>query len=372
MDNLSINYTNPSDDNHNKSSNSNLFSTFRLPEKRKTIEDMSIQDWMQRVHRLKTHNSKLETDLETLQTAYDQLYNQKENIRKKAKELTEAVSGIYVKYDELEKAVMNKDEEINRLNQRIRFFETQFMMKNRADNGNQHNHGQEPQVQNLFLFSPDRSFSQEDKMNEFSQLLLEAQDRERTMLEENSKLKARILELEGILSGTLYHNAYKNTPHRPTTKEILNSSPEKSHHFARENIQKLVNALQTAALPPSQSATPIRPNFSSPLHLSTSSLSSSHLLSPPILPEPGRKEEVDEVHQEHTDRLIFSPPAQPNSDTLQNTGANTLNESSPQLSPIQQNKNNGNGNNDNSSNNHQNNNNNNNNSSNKKKAAKKR
>ena len=96
-----------------------ISSVERLPERRRTIEEMSVQDWIQKIQRLKNYNTKLESDLERLQEQYDHLFEQKETIRKKAKELTDVVRGIYGKYDELENLVKIKDEEIRKLNHRI-------------------------------------------------------------------------------------------------------------------------------------------------------------------------------------------------------------------------------------------------------------
>jgi sugar-specific transcriptional regulator TrmB len=310
--------------------NPSIFSDFKLPEKRKTIEDMSLQDWMQKVHRLKSHNSKLEADLDKIQVQYEQTYHQKENIRKKAKELTEAVNGIFLKYDELESSTKWKDDEIELLQLRIGRLETdltiarnsalkqqehqqqqaQELMGSRSpirqhsNFSTEHHHPHSPIDQSLpnsmsttrpYAFS-NASITQEEKILDLSQLLFEAQEREKSTIEENSRLKSRILELEGIVSGTSYYQAVKNTPSRPTSQRMTvgnegdqqnntnngNSSNNSSAHnsTSRSEIQKLVSALQTAALPSSSSSnqnTPARSRLSSSSQLTTPiGLSSSH------------------------------------------------------------------------------------------------
>jgi cell division protein FtsB len=240
---------------------SSIFSIDRLPEKRKSVEDMSSADWMQRVHRLKTHNMKLENDIERLQSQYEQVYIQKENIRKKAKELTEAVSGIYLKYDEMEKLLKTKDNELSRLTHRIETLETDLNLeKVRSSSVSQSTNGKgvhphyptafpfnSPQHSSQFISSASSSHhppqhylqhsankshlflspglsvtaatslegrSSEERFDELLKIITEYQEREQSTTEENSKLKARIAELEGTLSGTLYHSAYRNTPLR--------------------------------------------------------------------------------------------------------------------------------------------------------------
>jgi regulator of replication initiation timing len=329
-------------------SQSSIFSMDRLPEKRKSIEDMSSADWMQRVHRLKTHNMKLENDIERLQSQYDQVYTQKENIRKKAKELTEAVSGIYLKYDEMEKLLKIKDNDISRLTHRIENLETDLNLEKKksiavshSTNGqgtthhypssfpfnspqhssqfnassstshhpHQHPHNVErnsfqhsAHKSHLFL-SPSLSMtdleghSSEEKIEELSKIITEYKEREQSATEENSKLKARIAELEGTLTGTLLHSAYRNTPLRlrstssnpdmdPNSHSLLTTSSLSStmssntgsntafpfpippsslpgsathsvvgsHPTTRDNVSKMVAALQAAALAPSSSS----------------------------------------------------------------------------------------------------------------------
>jgi hypothetical protein len=311
--------------------NPSIFSDFKLPEKRKTIEDMSLQDWIQKVHRLKSHNSKLEADLDKIQVQYEQTYQQKENILKKAKELTEAVNGIFLKYDELEGTVKWKEDEIELLQLRIGRLETDLTIaRNSARKQQEHQqrsqesfgsrspvrqqsnfpteHYQHPpphspidqSLPNSMSTTRPYSFSnasitQEEKILDLSQLLFEAQEREKSTIEENSRLKSRILELEGIVSGTSYYQAVKNTPSRPSSQRMNvgnegdqqnhnngNSSNNSSSHnsSSRSEIQKLVSALQTAALPSSSSSnqnTPARSRLSSSSQLTTPiGLSSSH------------------------------------------------------------------------------------------------
>jgi hypothetical protein len=389
--------------------NPSIFSDFKLPEKRKTIEDMSLQDWMQKVHRLKSHNSKLEADLDKIQVQYEQTYQQKENIRKKAKELTEAVNGIFLKYDDLEGTVKWKDDEIELLQLRIGRLETDLTIaRNSArKQQEQQEHQQQRSQESFGSRSPVRqhsnfptehyqhppphspihqslpnsmsttrpysfsnaSITQEEKILDLSQLLFEAQEREKSTIEENSRLKSRILELEGIVSGTSYYQAVKNTPSRPSSQRMAvgnegdqqnhnngNSSNNSSAHnsSSRSEIQKLVSALQTAALPSSSSSnqnTPARSRLSSSSQLTTpTGLSSSHnkssnnshhhftymesLLSP-VKPnnrhsngndlsltertdqllegEEGEEERGEEQEQEQSERLIFQKnPSYPN------------------------------------------------------------
>lgn len=221
------------------------------------------------------------------------------------------------------------------------------------------------------LFSPDRQslisgLSSTDHKSqseiELTKLLIESQEREKSSYEECSRLKARITELEGLLSGTRYHDALKNTnnnnnntnnianlsispqkqplqeqhqqhvppqhqvisspssipplPHpNPTAAELLSMSPERlkienqenansniTMTASKENVQKLVAALQAAALSHSQHNTPMRMNHST----------SSRLFSPDTKINKLEDEDNEgEDENTHTDRLIFSPPNNP-------------------------------------------------------------
>jgi hypothetical protein len=194
----------------NRSKSSIISSVERLPERRKTLEDMSSQDWMHKVHRLKLYADKLENELEKLQFQYDHVFQQKEAIRLKAKELTETVSDIYHKFDELEIQVKEKDDEILRLNERIHSMEkylnissTDVAALNNSAKKNTLHLQPESSLHHPLSSASGPSLGQ-SKQEEFISELISSvksyQQREELTSQEMRKLQSKVVELEEKLS----------------------------------------------------------------------------------------------------------------------------------------------------------------------------
>lgn len=188
----------------NRSKSSILSSVERLPERRKTLEDMSSQDWMHKVHRLKLYADKLENELEKLQFQYDHVFQQKEAIRLKAKELTETVSDIYHKFDELEIQVKEKDDEILRLNERIHSMEKYLNISSTnvaalSDGAKKNTLQQESSLHHPLSSAVGQS-KQEEFISELISSVKSYQRREELTSQEMRKLQSKVVELEEKLS----------------------------------------------------------------------------------------------------------------------------------------------------------------------------
>lgn len=234
------------------------------PERRKAVEDMSSQDWVSRIQKLRSYNANLETEYELLQQQYQKSQVQKEYVRKKARELADVMSTVYHRYEEMEKVIQQRDRDILHLHEVISDLEGELhrvkgdqVGKDRSVSLDESLVSTDQQLlegttetlaTTSYYYSHSSTAHQIElkqahiKIHELEVTLQDSENRELKLVEECSKLKARIVELEGSLTGTLFHTAYRS-PLRITEQDMAPFTPN-YRDKTRDDVQKMIDALK--------------------------------------------------------------------------------------------------------------------------------
>lgn len=242
--------------------------------------------------KLRHQNAILESEKDYYRQMYEKSVEQKEEVRKKAKDAVRLMRAIYADYEELQGILRSKEQQIQTLKTTIKTLESKSSMQSTLRSSQDWSDAGESRscasrstdrqqttavssssssgsssmrtmgvlasaevismpakpsasLSPLQVDEASHQTSREDRHSSSVENghngLLEA------VTEECGRLRARVTELEGLLVGTLYHTAKVDTPHRISQKDLEPFTPDSSG--PDRSVSRMIEALQHASSP---------------------------------------------------------------------------------------------------------------------------
>eukprot|EP01039_Chlorochromonas_danica_P009930 gene9930-10980_t len=262
----------------------------------------SSADDYSKLQRLRHHNAILESEREYYKALYEKSVEQKEAVRKKAKDAVRLMRVIYKDFENLQNVVKHKESQIMELSTELKKLESRHsavkIMRNSGqeeivlggrgqkgedvvisessapisiskfdpntsavadNNGYFQSEGYmesvetlsfDPRPSQVFIhpYDPVTPISKPDNRDNGQSFVKRVSLEEDSLSQENARLRARVTELEGLLVGTLYHSATKATPLKITEKDLVPFTPNGSRTLdAADAVNRMISALQLAA-----------------------------------------------------------------------------------------------------------------------------
>lgn len=265
----------------------------------------SSADDYSKLQRLRHHNAILESEREYYKALYEKSVEQKEAVRKKAKDAVRLMRVIYKDFENLQNVVKHKESQIMELSTELKKMESRHsavnakIMRNSGQeeillggrggqkgegmvisessapilimksdpitsavadsNGHYQSEGYmesvetlsfDPRPSQVFIhpYNPVTPITKQDNKDNGQSFVKRVSIEEDSLSQENARLRARVTELEGLLVGTLYHSATKATPLKITEKDLAPFTPNGSRTLdTADAVNRMISALQLAA-----------------------------------------------------------------------------------------------------------------------------